>query len=116
VILPPPFESASIVVPQAAPVPREERATARPVFRHVLASAFIGTAAEQRAWDATGGVTGHARVELYNIIGKIDGRVCTVANGWKVARYEGATRREELQDFGHDEKAARAFAAEWNAE
>lgn len=55
-----------------------------------------------------------AKVELYNIIGKINGRTCAVANGWKVARYEGSRRVETLKDCGRDEQAARAYAGEWN--
>jgi hypothetical protein len=53
-----------------------------------------------------------AVVELYNIVER--GRA--VANGWYVARYANGTRRSTLRDFGRDERAAREFAKQWNAE
>ena len=59
--------------------------------------------------------TSAAKVELYNIIGKINGRSCAVASGWLVARYIGGTRRANtLRDFGRDEAGARVYAELWN--
>lgn len=65
-----------------------------------------------------------ARVELYNKIGKINGRSCTVGNGFAVARFEllpgGELPRRcaRLMDCGTGETAerdAREYAARWNA-
>ena len=59
-------------------------------------------------------MTERARVELYNVIGKLGGHLCAVANGWKVFRYVDGVRHQQLGDFGRDEGKARAYAEAWN--
>jgi hypothetical protein len=49
-------------------------------------------------------------LELYNLIGKINGRTCAVGNGYLVRVVENG--KTEFVKFGSDKAAARAFAKE----
>ena len=55
------------------------------------------------------------RIEIYNLIGKIDGRTCAVGTGWMCVKYTADGRRMgTVRQFGADESAARAYLELWN--